>query len=368
MTTQTDTTSDATSDEAAAKADLLAQLQAFEGREIDSLTAPDAVNQAMIRHWVEAMGDENPVYTDPDAAAASVHGQIIAPAVMLQAWTMHGVHGNVRVPGEESDNPQTALLNLLEREGFVGVVATNCDQEYDRMLHLGDRLVTRSVIESVSEEKATGLGVGHFVTTRIEYLTEGGESVGRQRFRILKFRPGTDPAAPAEAAAPGAGVEGEAEAAAEVPARPPRPRPGTTHDNRFFFEGAQERRLLIQRCAACLALRHPPQPRCDRCGSYDWDTVEASGRGSVYSYVVNHYPQVPSFDYPLPIGLIELEEGTRLVAQIVDCPIEDLAIGMPVEVTWLDDDPDQILPAFRPAAATGAAATGVASGSTGDAA
>jgi len=335
MTTQTDTTSDA---DDAAKAELLARLQAFEGREIDSLTAPDAVNQAMIRHWVEAMGDTNPVYTDPEAAAASVHGEIIAPAVMLQAWTMQGIHGNVRVPGEESANPQTALLNLLEGAGFVGVVATNCDQEYDRMLHLGDRLVTRAVIDSVSSEKTTGLGVGHFVTTRIEYLTEDGEPVGRQLFRILKFRPGTGPgAAAADAAAP--------ETAAP---RPPRPRPGTTHDNLFFFEGAQERRLLIQRCVACSTLRHPPQPRCDRCGSYDWDTVEASGRGTVYSFVVNHYPQVPSFDYPLPIGLIELAEGTRLVAQIVDCPIDEIVVGMPVEVTWLDDDPEQVLPAFRP--------------------
>jgi uncharacterized OB-fold protein len=211
------------------------------------------------------------------------------------------------------------------------------------MLHLGDRLVTRSVIESVSDEKSTALGVGHFVTTRIEYLTEDAEPVGRQLFRIFKFRPGSSTRA--------------REGAVEVEVKkPPRPRPGLTHDNRFFFEGANERRLLIQRCASCLVLRHPPQPRCDRCGSFDWDAVEASGRGNVYSYVVNHYPQVPSFDYPLPIGLIDLEEGTRLVAMIVDCPVEEIAVGMPVEVVWLDDDPEQVLPAFRPAAATGGAA------------
>jgi uncharacterized OB-fold protein/acyl dehydratase len=326
---ETDTTTDA------AKAEFLAKLKAFEGMEIDSLVGPDAVNQAMIRHWVEAMGDTNPVYVDPDAAAATVHGEIIAPPVMLQAWTMQGIHGNVRIPGEESANPQTALLNLLESQGFVGVVATDCDQEYDRMLHLGDHLMTRSVVDSVSEEKATGLGVGHFVTTRIEYLTLDGEPVGRQLFRILKFRPGTG--TQATAPAPGA----------EATARPPRPRPGTTHDNLFFFEGAKEHRLLVQRCAACQALRHPPQPRCDRCGSYDWDTLEATGKGTVYSFVVNHYPQVPAFDYPLPIGLIELAEGTRLVAQIVDCPVEEITIGMPVEVTWIEDG-DLTVPAFRP--------------------
>jgi len=326
----------------AAKAEFLAKLKAFEGAEIDSLVAPDEVNQAMIRHWVEAMGDTNPVYTDPEAAAASVHGEIIAPAVMLQAWTMQGIRGNVRTPGAESSNPQTALLNLLESEGFVGVVATNCDQEYDRMLHIGDRLMTRAVIDSVSEEKATALGVGHFVTTRVEYLTVEGEPVGRQLFRILKFRPGTGKTAPAP---------DSPETAAASPAassRPPRPRPGITHDNAYFFEGARERKLLIQRCVRCHALRHPPQPRCDRCGSYDWDAVESAGRGHVYSFVVNHYPQVPAFDYPLPIGLIELDEGTRLVAQIVDCSIDAIAIGMRVEVTWLDDDPELVLPAFRP--------------------
>ena len=316
------------------KAEFLVQIKAFEGMEIDSLVGPDAVNQAMIRHWVEAMGDANPVYVDPDAAAASVHGEIIAPPVMLQAWTMQGIHGNVREAGVASSNPQTSLLNLLESQGFVGVVATNCDQEYDRMLHLGDRLMTRSVIDSVSEEKTTGLGIGHFVTTRIEYLTLDGEPVGRQLFRILKFRPGTGK----QAAAP-------APAAEEAP-RSPRPRPGTTHDNLFFFEGAKEHKLLIQRCSACQALRHPPQPRCDKCGSYDWDTLESSGKGTVYSFVVNHYPQVPAFDYPLPIGLVELEEGTRLVAQIVDTPVASITVGMAVEVTWIEDG-DLTVPAFK---------------------
>lgn len=332
----TETTTDAAT--AAAKAEFLAKLKAFEGQEIDALVAPDPVNQAMIRHWVEAMGDRNPVYTDPEAAAASVHGEIIAPAVMLQAWPMQGLHGNRREPGDT--NPQTRLLNLLESEGFVGVVATNCEQEYLRMLHLGDRITTRSVIDDVSEEKHTGLGIGHFVTTRIEYSTVDGELVGTQLWRLLKFRPGTG--------------KGAAASAPATAARPPRPRPGTTHDNLFFFEGAKEHRLLIQRCAACRTLRHPPQPRCDRCGSYEWDTLEASGRGTVYSFVVNHYPQVPAFEYPLPIGLIELEEGTRLVAQIVDCAPEAIGVGMPVEVTWLDDDPELVLPAFRPAGGGGA--------------
>jgi uncharacterized protein len=305
----------------------LARLRAYEGQEVGVEVGADPVNQAMIRHWVEAMGDEDPVYVDPDAAAASRHGHVIAPAVMLQAWVMRGIRGRPSVGG----SPRDELMRLLDDAGFSSVVATNSEQEYDRMLHLGDHLRTRTVIDSVSEEKQTGLGVGHFVTTRVEYETVDGEPVGRMLFRILKFKPGTGRTGPADAKA-----------------RPRRPRPAITPDNAFWFEGATEHRLLIQRCANCGTLRHPPGPRCPRCGSYEWQAQEASGRGHVYSFVVNHYPQVPAFDYPLPVGLIELEEGTRLVANIVGCEPSDITIGMPVTLEWLDLDADLTLPAFRP--------------------
>ena len=185
----------------------------------------------------------------------------------------------------------------------------------------------------MSDEKATGLGVGHFVTTRVDYRTDDGELVGTMRFRILKFKPGTGRTA----------AEGEGERE-----RPRRPRPALTQDNAFWFEGAREHRLLIQRCKRCGTLRHPPRPMCAECRSYEWDVVDASGRGTVYSFVVNHYPQVPAFDYPLAVGLIQLEEGTRLVANVIGIDPGDIRIGMPVEVEWVDHDPDLTLPAFRP--------------------
>jgi uncharacterized protein len=130
--------------------------------------------------------------------------------------------------------------------------------------------------------------------------------------------------------------------------RPLRPRPALTEDNAFFFDGARRGALLIQRCASCATLRHPPRPACAVCGSFEWDTVTASGRGTVYSYVVVHHPQVPAFDYPLPIAVVELEEGTRLVADLLGVAPGDVTIGMPVAVEFVAVDDELTLPLFRP--------------------
>ena len=301
---------------------------AYEGRQIGpAFEALDAVNEPMIRHWVEAVGDENPVYLDPDAAKGSVHGEIIAPPVMLQAWTMQGLRRKRR-----AGSAQDELMTLLDSAGFTSVVATNCEQEYVRDLHPGDHLSVTSTIESVSPEKKTGLGTGHFVTTRQTYTDDAGEVVATMLFRILKYSPNKKKAQP-EAT------------------KPPRPRPGITRDSAFWWEGVQTGKLLIQRCAGCGALRHPPRPMCPRCQSLDWDTVESSGKGVVYSFVVSHYPQVPAFDYPLAIGLIELEEGTRLVSNVIDVDPADVHVGMPVEVVFEAVEDDWKLPLFRPSAA-----------------
>lgn len=304
------------------------RLQSYVGSSSEYQIGHDEVNQPMIRHWVEAMGDENPVYVDAEAAAKSVHGERIAPPVMLQAWVMRGFKPRPTAGA----SPLDEMMSLMDAEGFSSVVATNCEQEYHRMLHLGDHLRCRSVMDSVSEEKQTALGQGHFVTTRLEYETLEGEPVGKMLFRIFKFKPGTGRSVPVEAPTE----------------RPLRPRPGLNRDNQFWFDAAKEHRLVIQRCRGCDALRHPPRPRCDKCGSYEHDEVVASGKGTIYSFVVVHYPQIPSFDYPLPIGLIELEEGTRLVANLVGAEAHDFTIGMPVTVEWQDHDPDLSLPAFKP--------------------
>jgi len=314
---------------------LLARLRAFEGRPSGPPThARDEVNQAMIRHWVDAMGDDNPVYVDEESARANGFPGVVAPPTMLQAWIMRGYRsqpgGSWQAPKEASGEPsaQEQLFAVLNEAGFTSVVATNCDQEYLRPVVLGDRLTVRSVIESVSPEKHTGLGDGHFVTTRLEFTDEHGEPVATMRFRILRFRPRhTRPGAQA----------------------PLRPRPAVTHDIAFFFEGARQGTLLIQRCAACGVLRRPPRPACASCGSFEWDTVTASGRGTVYSFVVVHHPQVGGFDYPLPIAVVELEEGTRLVADLIDVDPAQVRIGMPVVAEMVAVDDELTIPMFRPA-------------------
>jgi uncharacterized OB-fold protein/acyl dehydratase len=319
------------------------RLAAFEGRPAGPpSTAPDAVNLAMIRHWVEAMGDENPVYLDDDAARQAGYSSAVAPATMLQAWVMRGYRATVETERARAEgtlgsggSAQDELFALLDEAGFTSVVATNCEQEYLRPLVLGDVLTVSSVIESVSHEKHTALGDGHFVTTRLDFADQHRASVATMRFRILRFRP-------------------KARAAVAPAPRPLRPRPAVTQDSSFFFEGAAHGKLLIQRCASCGVLRHPPRPACPECRSLEWDTVESTGRGTLYSFVVVHYPQVPAFDYPLPIGLIELEEGTRLVADVVGAVPEELYVGMPVELELVAVDDELTLPMFRPAAPAGA--------------
>ena len=154
--------------------------------------APDEVNQAMIRHWVDALGDENPVYTDEDFARRTRFGGIVAPPTMLQIWTMGRpvidglVERRGRPPATDERPPSP-----LDRAGFTGTVATNSELEFDRYLRPGERLVSQGVIEDISDEKTTALGVGHFLTWVTTYRTVDGEEVGRQRFRVFKFRPGS---------------------------------------------------------------------------------------------------------------------------------------------------------------------------------
>lgn len=125
--------------------------------------------------------------------------------------------------------------------------------------------------------------------------------------------------------------------------------PSTSPDTQFFWDGLRERKLLVQRCGGCGTLRHPPRPMCPSCNSLQWEAIEASGRGTVHSFVMPQHPQFPFMDYPYIVALIDLEEGTRVISNLVDVAPEEARIGMPVEVTYVELEGDLVLHQFRPA-------------------
>ncbi len=314
--------------------ELYERLRAYEGRAAAVAgSGKDPVNEPMIRHWCEAMGDTNPAYTGPGA---------IAPPAMLQAWTMGGLSGHTD-RGEAYDE----LFRLLDAAGYVSVVATDCEQEYLRPLRPGDRITFDAVIEAVSERKTTKLGTGYFITTRMDVRAQE-EPAGTHRFRILKYRP----AARGKAEGLTATDKGTARSGERRGGRSLRPRPVINRDNAGFWQGISAHRLLIQRCGACGTLRFPWLPGCNACGSSEWETVEASGEGTVFSYVVMHHPPFPAFSTsgeagPYAVALVELAEGVRMVSNMVGVPCEKVRVGMAVRLEFLRADPELELPVFR---------------------
>jgi hypothetical protein len=174
------------------------ELDDLVGRSAPFNTARDEVNLPHIRRWCDVMGEHNPVYTDPAYAAKSTFGGIVAPIAMLDVWDKPGLTFE-----RDDANPQGAALNALDAAGFTSTVAVNSDLEQSRPLRPGDWVHSTLTLEDVSAEKQTGLGAGHFVTSRIRYRV-GDEVVGSVLFRVLKFRPGTGkaPSGDARAAAP----------------------------------------------------------------------------------------------------------------------------------------------------------------------
>lgn len=124
--------------------------------------------------------------------------------------------------------------------------------------------------------------------------------------------------------------------------------PTTTPDSRFFWDGLREHRLLVQRCGACGALRHPPRPMCPTCNSLELDTIDAGGAGTVVSYVMPHHPPYPWFEYPYIVVLVELDEGVRIVANLTHVQVGAVAIGMRVRAYFESYDDELTLVQFRP--------------------
>jgi uncharacterized OB-fold protein len=132
----------------------------------------------------------------------------------------------------------------------------------------------------------------------------------------------------------------------DLPEPPRRPAPTLTAESEFFWQAAAQGLLVGQACNACQRLRHPPRPMCPNCGSLDWTVVPLSGRGTIYSFSIIHHPQNPAFDYPVLAALIDLDEGIRIVSNIVDCEPKDLSIGRRVAVRFAPTAREMAVPVF----------------------
>lgn len=127
-----------------------------------------------------------------------------------------------------------------------------------------------------------------------------------------------------------------------------RPRPIPTPETAHFWAGTAAGELRLQRCRGCDRAYFPPQPTCPHCAGDDIEIVRSSGRGSLHGYVITHRA-APGFTAPYVIAVVELEEGPRLLTNLVDVAPDPaaLTLDLPVEVTFTPVD-DVVLPCFRP--------------------
>ncbi|WP_240340318.1 Zn-ribbon domain-containing OB-fold protein [Nocardioides sp. SYSU D00038] len=128
-------------------------------------------------------------------------------------------------------------------------------------------------------------------------------------------------------------------------------RPMVNRDSQFFWDGTRQGELRIQVCNACGAKRFPPGPACQSCEAYDRGHLVAAGTGTVFSYVVHRHPPVPGKELPIVIALVDLDEGVRMVGEVVGVPDgpdgPDLEIGTRLRVDFNPVDDELTLPVWR---------------------
>lgn len=128
----------------------------------------------------------------------------------------------------------------------------------------------------------------------------------------------------------------------------PIPRPDVNEDTIEYWNLLQKtKQLHVQKCKNCGTYSHPPRPVCHHCRKFELEWVQMTGKGTVYSYVIYHRSVHPGFEVPYEVVLVELEEGVRIVSNMVDCEPEDIYIGMPVEVVVDQVFEDIALPKFK---------------------
>jgi len=129
-----------------------------------------------------------------------------------------------------------------------------------------------------------------------------------------------------------------------------KPLPEITPAMRPFWDAARRHELVVQRCKRCGTHRFPARDICSRCLSREAEWARVSGRGAVFSWAVMHQVYHPGFasEVPYAVVVIALDEGARLVSNLVGCPPGEIRADMPVEVVFEDVTPEVTLPKFRP--------------------
>jgi uncharacterized OB-fold protein len=130
-----------------------------------------------------------------------------------------------------------------------------------------------------------------------------------------------------------------------------KPLPDRDELNTPFWQAAHRHELILQHCQQCGSYHYPAGPFCSECLSDKLEWKKVTGRGVVYTWTVFHRVYHPAFtgDVPYAVVVIELEEGPRMISNLVDCKLADVKIGMPVEVIFEDISDEISLPKFRPA-------------------
>lgn len=168
--------------------ELLERLRSFVGTSTGERPAVDPVNLPMIRRYVEAMGDTNPIYVDERAARDRGRDGVVAPPAMLPVWTMSGYRATLDARPGRDDSHRGVFVALAEA-GFTITPGVNITHRYDRELRLGDHLHAEGRIAAVSEEKHTALGPAHFVDLQSIYRDHDGVVVGEQVLRVVAYNP-----------------------------------------------------------------------------------------------------------------------------------------------------------------------------------
>ena len=129
-----------------------------------------------------------------------------------------------------------------------------------------------------------------------------------------------------------------------------RPIPLSDPDTRPYWDGANQHRLVCQQCSACKHVIFPPKPACPRCLESGLDWISVSGFGTVYSFCITRMNFVQGYAAPYIVAWVTLDEheDVRLNSNILECSLDEIHIGMPVEVVFEHRRPGVTVPQFRP--------------------